>query len=366
MSMIKVTTPLLPDLDELHGLLKEVWQSEMITNCGPLHERLEQELADYLKVPYISLYANGTLPLLAAIRMSGVTGEVITTPYTFIATSHAIWWSGLKPVFVDVDPSTGCIDPDKIEQAITPNTTAILAVHVYGTPCDTVRIAEIAERHHLKVIYDAAHAFGVEKDGRSILTEGDVSTLSFHATKVFNTIEGGALVTNGEEMKKKADLMRNFGIEDEVTVSAVGINSKMDEMRAAYGLVALRKVEEAIENRRRVAMHYREALAGIDGIRIPEEQKGVKSNYSYFPIYVEDSYRMSRDQLYEKMKAAGVYGRRYFYPLITEFEPYSKLPSAACGNLPVAHSLAESVICLPIHHKLTDMDLETVIKQIRP
>lgn len=366
MSMIKVTTPLLPDLDEFYGLLKEIWQREMITNCGPLHERLEQELADYLKVPYISLYANGTLPLLAAIQMLGVTGEVITTPYSFIATSHAIWWSGLKPVFVDVDPATGCIDPARIEEAITPQTKAIIAVHVYGTPCDTSRIAGIAERHNLKVIYDAAHAFGVEKDGRSILTEGDVSTLSFHATKVFNTIEGGALVSNNPGIKANADLMRNFGIEDEVTVSAVGINSKMDEMRAAYGIISLRKVDEAIERRRQVALRYREALAGIDGIRIPAEQKGVKSNYSYFPIYVEDGYGITRDELYEKMKASGVYGRRYFYPLITDFEPYSSLPSARKENLPVANRLADSVICLPIHHQLTDADIESVIRQIRP
>lgn len=366
MSIIKVTTPLLPDLDEMYGLLKEVWQSETITNCGPLHERLEHELAEYLRVPYLSLYANGTLPLLSSIRMLGVTGEVITTPYSFIATSHAIWWSGLRPVYVDVDPATGCIDPEKIEQAITPQTTAILAVHVYGIPCDTARIAEIAAKHKLKVIYDAAHAFGVEKDGRSILTEGDISTLSFHATKVYNTVEGGALVSGRKEQKRTADLIRNFGYEDEVTVSAVGINSKMDEMRAAYGLVTLRKVDEAIGRRREVALRYREALAGIDGIRLMKDQEGVRSNYSYFPIYVEREYGMTRDELYEKMKASGVYGRRYFYPLITEFEPYSKLPSATRDNLPFAHRLASSVICLPIHHQMTEADIETVIRQIRP
>ena len=366
MSMIKVTTPLLPDLDELHELLREVWQREMITNCGPLHERLEYDLSLHLKVPYLSLYANGTLPLLAAIRILGLTGEVITTPYSFIATSHAILWSGLKPVFVDVDPVTGCIDPEKIEEAITPRTSAIIAVHVYGNVCNTARIEEIARRHSLKVIYDAAHAFGVERDGRSILTEGDISTLSFHATKVYNTVEGGALVTKDSQIKDVADLMRNFGYEDEVTISAVGINSKMDEMRAAYGLITLRKVQDAIARRQQVASRYREALAGIEGIRLPDEQKGIRSNYSYFPIFVESCYGMSRDELYEKMKSGGVYGRRYFYPLISDFQPYSGLPSASPENLTVARSLADSVICLPIHHQLTEEDIETVIRLIRP
>ncbi|MCQ2145246.1 MAG: DegT/DnrJ/EryC1/StrS family aminotransferase [Bacteroidales bacterium] len=366
MSMIKVTTPLLPDLDELHELLKEVWEREMITNCGPLHERLENELSRYLKVPHLSLYANGTLPLLAAIRILGLTGEVITTPYSFIATSHAIWWSGLKPVFVDVDPATGCIDPDKIEEAVTPRTSAIMAVHVYGNVCDTARIEEIARRHSLKVIYDAAHAFGVERDGRSILTEGDISTLSFHATKVYNTVEGGALVTRSSQIKDTADLMRNFGYEDEVTISEVGINSKMDEIRAAYGLITLRKVQDAIARRQQVASRYRETLAGIEGIRLPDEQKGIRSNYSYFPIFVESCYGMSRDELYEKMKSGGVYGRRYFYPLITDFHPYSELPSARPDYLPAARKLADSVICLPIHHQLTESDIDKVIRLIRP
>ena len=364
---ITVTSPLLPDLGEFTTLLEDIWQRKWLTNSGHYHQELETALADYLGVPYVSLFTNGTLPLITGLQALGLRkGEVITTPYSFVATTHSMMWNGLTPVFADVDPITGNLDPAKVEAAVTPNTVAIMPVHVYGTPCDTAALQAIADRHGLKIIYDAAHAFGVRVNGQSVLAAGDMSTLSFHATKVYNTVEGGALVTKDSQIKDVADLMRNFGYEDEVTISAVGINSKMDEMRAAYGLITLRKVQDAIARRQQVASRYREALAGIEGIRLPDEQKGIRSNYSYFPIFVESCYGMSRDELYEKMKYGGVYGRRYFYPLISDFQPYSGLPSANPENLTVARSLADSVICLPIHHQLTEEDIETVIRLIRP
>lgn len=362
---ITVTSPLLPNLDEFHSLLKEIWNSKWITNNGSFHKRLETELASYLKVPFVSLFTNGTLPLITALQALRITGEVITTPYSFVATTHALWWNGIKPVFVDIDLQTGNIDPDKIEAAITPKTTAIMPVHVYGKPCDTKRIQEIANKYGLKVIYDAAHAFGVEVNGESVLNAGDMSTLSFHATKVYNTIEGGALVMHDEETKKRIDYLKNFGFAGETEVVAPGINSKMDEMRAAYGLLNLRQVDAAIEARHQVAIKYREGLRDVDGISFMEDMPGVKHNYSYFPIFVDaENYGMTRDELYFKMKDAKVLGRRYFYPLISEFSTYRGLPSSSKENLSNAHKMADSVICLPMHHELGDEEIKRILELI--
>lgn len=362
---ITVTSPLLPDLEEFNVLLKEIWESKWITNNGTFHQRLEKELAAYLKVPYISLFTNGTLPLITALQALRITGEVITTPYSFVATTHALWWNGIKPVFVDIDPTTGNIDPEKIEAAITPRTTAIMPVHVYGKPCDTIRIQHIADKYGLKVIYDAAHAFGVEVNGESVLNAGDLSTLSFHATKVYNTIEGGAMVMHDEKTKQRIDYLKNFGFAGETEVVAPGINSKMDEIRSAYGLLNLRQVDAAIEARHKVAVAYREALRNIDGISFFEDMDGVRHNYSYFPIFVDvEKYGMTRDELYAKMRSVNVLGRRYFYPLISEFTTYRSLPSARPENLPNARKMADSVICLPMHHELTQRDVDLVISVI--
>ena len=363
--IITVTSPLLPDLNELQGMLQQIWDKKWITNNGSFHQQLEKELASYLKVPYISLFTNGTLPLLTALQALRITGEVITTPYSFVATTHCIWWNACKPVFVDIDPATGNIDPEKIEAAITPRTTAIMPVHVYGKPCRVKEIREIADHYHLKVIYDAAHAFGVEVDGRSILNEGDLATLSFHATKVFNTVEGGAMVIQDEETKREIDFLKNFGFKNETSVVGPGINGKMDEVRAAYGLLNLRQVDAAIEARRRVAVTYREALRDVPGIRFFDDMPGVKHNYSYFPIFIDaGEYGMTRDELYFKMKDHKVLGRRYFYPLISTFSTYRGLPSAAPENLPVATRMADEVICLPMHHLLSEADLERIIELI--
>ena len=359
---ITVTSPLLPDLEEFQLMLRTIWDSKWITNNGSFHKRLEAALCEYLKVPYVSLFTNGTLPLLTALQALHIVGEVITTPYSFVATTHSIWWNNCKPVFVDIDPSTGNIDPEKIEAAITPKTSAIMPVHVYGQPCETKRIQEIADKYGLKVIYDAAHAFGVEVNGDSILNAGDLSTLSFHATKVFNTIEGGAMVMHDAEMKKRIDYLKNFGFAGETEVVGPGINSKMDEVRAAYGLLNLKQVDTAIEARHHVAIRYREALRDVPGIRFFEDMPCVRHNYSYFPIFVDaEKYGMTRDDLYFKMKENGVLGRRYFYPLISSFSTYRGLASAAPENLPQAHKMADSVICLPMHHGLSETDLERIL-----
>ena len=362
---ILVTSPLLPDLDEFNEMLKEIWDNKWVTNNGSFHKRLEAALCEYLKVPYISLFTNGTLPLITALQALRITGEVITTPYSFVATTHALWWNGIKPVFVDIDPATGGINPDRIEEAITPKTTAIMPVHVYGKPCRTAEIQAIADKYGLKVIYDAAHAFGIEVNGKSILTEGDMSTLSFHATKVYNTLEGGALVVHDEKMKQRIDYLKNFGFAGETEVVAPGINSKMDEVRAAYGLLNLRQVDAAIEARHQVAIRYREALRSVEGIDFWDDMPGVRHNYSYFPIFVNaEKYGMTRDELYFKMKEQGILARRYFYPLISDFSTYRGLPSAGHDNLPQAHKMAESVICLPMHHELSEDDLNRVFKCI--
>ena len=360
---ITVTSPLLPNLDDFNVMLKEIWDSKWITNNGSFHQQLEKALAEYLKVPYISLFTNGTLPLITALQALRITGEVITTPYSFVATTHALWWNGIKPVFVDVDPSNCGLDPAKIEAAITPKTTAIMPVHCYGKPCDIKRIQEVADKYGLKVIYDAAHAFGVEINGESILNAGDISTLSFHATKVYNTIEGGAMVVHDEQTKRRIDYLKNFGFAGEITVVAPGINSKMDEVRAAYGILALKEVKHAISKRKEVAIIYREALRDVPGITFFDDMPGVHHNYSYFPIFVDaENFGKTRDNLYEEMKAEGILSRRYFYPLISEFSSYRGLPSAGRENLPNAYKLADTVLCLPMHHELTKEDLERILK----
>lgn len=362
---ITVTSPLLPNLDDFYEMLKEIWKSKWITNNGDFHKQLETELASYLKVPFLSLFTNGTLPLITALQAMRISGEVITTPYSFVATTHALWWNGITPVFVDIDPQTCNIDPNKIEAAITSRTSAIMPVHCYGRPCDTRAIQDIADKYGLKVIYDAAHAFGVEVDGRSILNEGDMSTLSFHATKVYNTIEGGALICHDEKTKQRIDYLKNFGFAGETTVVAPGINSKMDEIRAAYGLLNLRQVDSAIEARHQVAIKYREALKDVAGVTFFDDIEGIRHNYSYFPIFVdEEKYGMSRDDLYVKMRDANVYGRRYFYPLISTFSTYRGLHSSNPDNLPVATRIANQVICLPMHHALSYEDIQRIIELI--
>lgn len=363
---ITVTSPLLPDLIEFEKLLEDIWNRRWLTNNGYYHKELEKALAEYLGVEYISLFTNGTLPLITALQALDIrSGEVITTPYSFVATTHSIWWNGLTPVFVDVDPLTGNINPEKIEAAITEKTVAIMPVHVYGTPCDTDRIDEIAKKYNLKVIYDAAHAFGVTVNGKSILKEGDLSTLSFHATKVYNTVEGGALICHSAEMKDKIDHLKNFGFSNEVQVDAPGINSKMDEIRSAYGLLNLKQVDSAIESRRQTVGKYRNTLKNVKGIRFLDDVEGVHHNYSYFPVFIDEAeYGMSRDSLYEKMKQNNVLGRRYFYPLITEFEPYRNYPSATAQNLPVAKKMAEQVICLPMYAFMEEQDVQKVIDEI--
>ncbi|MDE5774235.1 MAG: DegT/DnrJ/EryC1/StrS family aminotransferase [Muribaculaceae bacterium] len=361
---ITVTSPLLPPLEEFLPYLQDIWDRKWITNNGNYHKELEKKLCEYLGVEYISLFTNGTLPLITALQALGIReGEVITTPYSFVATTHSIWWNGLKPVFVDVDPATGNIDPERIEEAVTPATKAIMPVHVYGNPCDTERIREIADRHGLKVVYDAAHAFGVEVQGESILNAGDISTLSFHATKTYNTVEGGALVCHSAEMKQHIDYLKNFGFAGETSVMAPGINSKMDEIRSAYGLLNLQYVDAAIAHRKNISDTYREVLNDVEGISMFEPRPDVKYNYSYFPIFIDaGKYGMTRDELYFKMKESGVLGRRYFYPLISDFEPYKELPSADPANLPVAKRMADSVICLPMHHDLSAADVERVLE----
>jgi dTDP-4-amino-4,6-dideoxygalactose transaminase len=359
---ITVTSPLLPPLEEFFPYLEDIWKRKWITNNGYYHKELEKSLCEYLKVPYISLFTNGTIPLLCALQVLRITGEVITTPYSFVATTHAIWWNGITPVFVDVEEKTGNLDPDKIETAITPRTTAIMPVYVYGNPCNTERIQAIANKYGLKIIYDAAHAFGVEKDGVNVLNAGDMATLSFHATKTYNTVEGGALVCHDEAVKKRIDYMKNFGFAGETEVVMPGINGKMDEIRSAYGLLNLKYVDKAIEQRREIAQYYREGLQNISGITMMEDIPGVKSNYSYFPVFIDkEAYGKSRDELYETLKSYNIYGRRYFYPLISAFSPYRGLDSARPDNLPVATKLADRVICLPMHHELTKEDVWKIV-----
>jgi len=357
---ILVTQPVMPPLEEFIPLLEDIWESKWLTNNGKFHQQFEKALAEFLGVKYVSLFSNGTLALISALQVLRITGEVITTPYSFVATTHALHWNGIKPVFADIDPVTLNIDPRKIEAAITPKTTAIMPVHVYGNPCDVEAIKDIADTYGLKVIYDAAHAFNVDINGNSILNFGDMSILSFHATKVFNTIEGGAIICNDEATKKRIDYLKNFGFAGETKVIAPGINAKMNELQAAYGLLQLKHVEQAIQQRKDISLLYRDLLKNIKGITFQNDVEGVKHNYSYFPIFVEaKEYGISRDMLYEELQKNNIYGRRYFYPLISQFPTYSGLPSASADNLPVAESITKKVICLPIYPGL---DIEIVKK----
>lgn len=359
---IYVTQPSLPNLQEFIPYLEQIWENKILTNNGPFHQQLEKELAAFLGVPYISLFANGTLALVTALQVLRITGEVITTPYSFVATTHSLWWNNIKPVFVDIEPEFCNLDPDKIEAAITPKTTAILPVHVYGNPCKVERIKKIADTYGLKVIYDAAHCFGVKHKGLGICNYGDLSILSFHATKVFNTMEGGAIVSHDDATKQRIDYLKNFGFEDETTIMAPGINSKMNEMQSALGIVQLKHYHENIKKRKLTADTYRKKLAGLKGITLLAEPVETESNYAYFPVFVnEKEYGLSRDQLYEKLKQNGIFGRRYFYPLISEFSMYKALDSANPENLKMAEKIAEQVICLPIYPGLHEKDVMNII-----
>lgn len=361
---IYVTQPFLPPLKEFIPYLERIWENKWLTNAGPFHEELESSLAKYLGVEHLALFANGTIALVTALQTLRITGEVITTPYSFVATAHSLLWNGITPVFVDIDPSTCNLDPEKIEQAITPRTTAILPVHCYGNPCNVERIQQIADTYGLKVIYDAAHAFGVRYKEESLLRHGDLSVLSFHATKVFNTFEGGAIVCNDAKTKQRIDYLKNFGFADEVTVMAPGINGKMNEVQAAFGLLQLKYIDSAIEQRRSIDARYREALADVPGIVWLESPFDTVKSYSYFTIIVSDDYPISRDALYNKLRDEGIYARRYFYPLISDMSMYRGLPSAAREKLPVAKRIADQVLCLPIYPALKEGDVNRVIRII--
>ncbi|KDB10599.1 DegT/DnrJ/EryC1/StrS aminotransferase [Burkholderia sp. lig30] len=358
---IYVTQPHLAPLDEFVPYLEKIWDSKVLTNGGPFHQQLEKALCDYLGVQHLALFTNGTLALVTALQALRITGEVITTPYSFVATAHSLLWNGIKPVFVDVAPDTLNLDPAKIEAAITPQTTAIMPVHCYGHPCDVDAIQKIADNYNLKVIYDAAHAFGVQNERGSVLQHGDLSILSFHATKVFNTFEGGAIICPDAKTKQRIDHLKNFGYVDEVTVVAPGINGKMSEINAAFGLLQLRHIDEALARRKAIDTLYRTMLRDIPGIRCLPDAGEKVANYAYFPILVEADYPLSRDALYQKFRDNDIYARRYFYPLISDFPMYRGLPSADRSNLPVAASAALKVLCLPIYPALSTSELERIV-----
>lgn len=359
---IFVTSPLMPPLEEFMPYLEQIWENKQLTNGGPFHQALEQALAAYLGVEHICLFANGTLALVTALQALRVTGEVITTPYSFVATSHSLLWNGIKPVFVDIDPVTCNLDPAKIEAAITPNTSAILPVHCYGIPCDVDRIQHIADNYGLKVIYDAAHCFAVKQEGISVLNHGDLSILSFHATKVFNTFEGGAIICPDAKIKRRIDYLKNFGFADETTVVAPGINGKMNEFQAAFGMLQLKHIDAALAVRKTVYETYRDALAHVHGLTFLEAGQSTQWNYAYCPMFIHEGlFPMSRDRLYQELKDQGVFVRRYFYPLISEFPMYKGYASSAPGNLPVASSMAQSVLCLPIHPNLSAGEQNKII-----
>jgi dTDP-4-amino-4,6-dideoxygalactose transaminase len=363
---IYVTQPTLPPLEEFTEYVKQIWTSKILTNNGPYHKQFEKELAEYLGVKYISVFSNGTLALITALQALKITGEVITSPFSFVATTHSLWWNNIKPVFVDIEPNYFNLDPEKVEAAITSQTTAIMPVHVYGNPCNVKAIQNIANTFGLRVIYDAAHAFGVKINSNSILSFGDLSIMSFHATKVFNTMEGGAIVCHDEIMKKRIDFLKNFGFADEVTVVAPGINGKMNELQAAYGLLQLKYVDNYIAKRKNISEIYRHELKGVDGIKFLEDIPGVINNYAYFPILVDGQiYGKTRDELYEKLKQDNVFGRRYFYPLISQFPVYRGLPSANPANLPIATQIADKVICLPIYPDLESEKIKIISDLIR-
>lgn len=362
---IYVTQPYMPPLEEFIPYLEKIWESKILTNGGPMHQQLEQALCEYLGVEHLALFNNGTIALLTALQALRINGEVITTPYTFVATAHSLLWNGIKPVFVDIDPATLNIDATKIESAITPQTTAIMPVHCYGNPCDITAIQTLADNYNLKVIYDAAHAFGVNDASGSILRYGDLSVLSFHATKVFNTFEGGAIVCPDAKTKKRIDQLKNFGFVDEVTVVTHGINGKMSEFNAAFGLLQLQHIDHALAQRKEIDRIYREQLEDIKGIRVLEKSGQTKANYAYFPIFVETDYPLSRDALYQKLKDNNIYGRRYFYPLISEFPMYRTLASSNSANVQVATNMSGKVICLPMYPALTESDLKNVVSVIK-
>lgn len=364
MKNIYVTQPFLPPLEEFMPYLEQIWENKWLTNGGPFHQELEKELADYLGVKHLALFANGTLALVAALQALRISGEVITTPFSFVATAHSLLWNGIKPVFVDIDPETFNLDPEKIEAAITPHTTAILPVHVYGNPCNVEKIQKIADTYGLKVIYDAAHAFGVNYNGESLLIHGDLSILSFHATKVFNTFEGGAIICPDAKTKKRIDDLKNFGFADEVTVVAPGINGKMNEVQAAFGLLQLKHIDKAIGRRHEIDVCYRDQLLSVPGISCPPLPIKATSNYSYFPLLVEKKYPISRDGLYETLRQHNIYSRRYFYPLISEFSMYRGLPSASPANLSTAHRVASAILCLPIYPAMESADIDLITEII--
>ncbi len=352
---ITVTSPLLPPLEEFIPYLQDIWDSKWLTNNGKYHQALERALCEYLGIKHICLFSNGTLALVTALQALRITGEVITTPYSFVATTHALWWNNIKPVFVDIEPKTFNLDPAKLEAAITPKTTAILPVHVYGNPCDVHAIKEIADAYGLKVVYDACHTFGVSVNGLPVLDCGDLSVMSFHATKVYNTFEGGAIVCHDDATKKRIDNLKNFGFVNETTVVAPGINAKMNEVQAAMGLLQLKYIDAAIAQRAAIAKSYREKLKGIPGLSFGEDMEGVKHCYSYFPVFINrDEYGRTRNEVYEELKRHDVFGRRYFYPLISQFPTYRGLESARPGMMPVAEKVAEEVVCLPIYPGLED------------
>ena len=357
---IYVTQPYLPPLEEFIPYLEQIWENKILTNNGPFHKQLEQALCGYLGVEHLALFTNGTIALVTALQALRISGEVITTPYSFVATAHSLLWNNIKPVFVDIDPDTCNLDPDRIEEAITPHTTAIMPVHCYGNPCAVERIQKIADTYGLKVIYDAAHAFGVQYKGESLLRHGDLSVLSFHATKVFNTFEGGAIVCPDAKTKQRIDYLKNFGFADEVTITAPGINGKMSEFNAAFGLLQLKHIDDALMRREQIETRYREALACVPGISLLPPPPDTHGNASYFPILVDDDYPLGRDALYQKMKDAGIHGRRYFYPLISDMPMYRGLPSAQPENLKHARQIADRVICLPIYPGLLDEQVVAV------
>lgn len=362
---INVTQPYLPPLEEFIPYLEQIWENKWLTNNGPFHQQLENALCGYLGVEHLSLFTNGTIALVTALQALRITGEVITTPYSFVATAHSLIWNNIKPIFVDIDPATMNLDPDRIEAAITPQTTAILPVHCYGHPCDVTRIQRIADTYGLKVIYDAAHAFGVRYKGEGLMKHGDLSVLSFHATKVFNTFEGGAIVCPDAKTKQRIDYLKNFGIADEVTVMAPGINGKMSEVQAAFGVLQLKHVGQAIDQREVVDRRYREQLSEVPGIGLLPRPADTEGNFGYFPILVGPEYIMDRDALYQRLRGADIHARRYFYPLISDMPMYRGLASAAAENLPNAKKVSSQVLCLPIYSALVERDQQRVVGVLR-
>jgi dTDP-4-amino-4,6-dideoxygalactose transaminase len=363
---VYVTQPFLPPLEEFQEYLTDIWETKWLTNNGKYHKMLEKALCEFLGVKYVSLFSNGTLALVTALQVLRITGEVITTPFSFVATTHALWWNNIKPIFVDIEPNLCNLDPEKVESAITPQTTGILPTHVYGNPCQVARLKEIADTYGLHLIYDAAHAFGVKTSGQSVLMFGDLSVLSFHATKVFTTFEGGAIICHDERTKKRIDYLKNFGFAGETTVVAPGINAKMNEFQAGLGLLQLRYFDQVVDKRKHLSKRYKDALAGIDGVSFLEQSPEVVYNYAYFPMFVDvEKYGRTRDDLYDHLKSHNYYGRRYFYPLISTFNSYKSLPSASPKNLPVATEKADQVICLPIYPALDAKHVENIGAIIR-